>query len=35
MTNLIGLEYDNVLLGAKSYQERLYINNKDNSDLKK
>lgn len=32
MTNLITLEYDNVLWGTKSYEERLYIHDKNTDD---
>lgn len=34
MTNLITLRYDNVLFGAESYEERLYIHEKHKDDAK-
>lgn len=34
MTNLITLRYDNVLFGAQSYEERLYIHEKYKDDIK-
>ena len=34
MTNLVTLRYDNVMFGSESYEERLYIHEKNKDDVK-